>query len=441
VHLTTKIYVQNERIPFFDLTINNPLQAANTISFSTDEPLDFDLNPQIQVMGDNHKPFGGFIDKDTERETDLGYAYDCMDYTKLLYGKLYRGWNNKTASEIITELLHHRGLNTGGITPTTKRYPELIFHSKKVVDVCHQLANLESNMEFFVNSDNVAILRTIPEIKEGYVFYPPSYTDLSLSQDTRDIITAVSSFGEDDRFLGQVKDDTLLGRYGFIEDIISDASLKTETEGLAKAKELFNSGSKIVFSGNITTPLLKEMMSGIWIIIIPPSWSKYSAKSYYVQNVRTTINESTEEHQIDLLNGQPTPPSEWIYEAPGQTQGTVTGSIIIPAEIIYSISDPVAAKAKELGNPRAIRRWIDANIKYEFYYNFKYNPVQVLQVGKGNCYDQSLLFVQMCQAIGYEAYRRCGQVCNGYAHCDAMVYIDGRWIVADVTCASRNELE
>nr|WP_319372448.1 transglutaminase-like domain-containing protein [uncultured Methanobacterium sp.] len=414
------------------------MQAADTATINTDEPFDFELNPQVQIIGE-HRSFGGFITKD--RETDEGYAYDCMDWTRLLHGKLYRAFHNYTSSEIIIELLNHRGLNTGGITATAKKHNEVVFHNKKVVDVCHQLANLETDMEFFVNSDNVAILRTIPKLTEGYVFYPPSFIDLQLSQDSSNIITAVSAFGEDDRFLAQVKDDALIGKYGFIEDIISDTSLKTEAEGLAKAKELFNSGSKIEFSGSITTPLLDKMAAGQWIIIIPPSWSKYGIKSYYTQNVRTTINTDTEEQQIDLLNGQPSPPSEWIYESPGQTQGTFTNNYTLPSEIILSISDPVAAKARELGNPRAIRRWIDANIQYEFYYDFKYTPLQVLTVRKGNCYDQSLLFVQMCEAIGYSAYRRCGQICNGYAHCDALVYIDGSWIQVDVTCASRNQLE
>lgn len=356
-----------------------------------------------------------------------------------MYGKIFKGFHNKTISEIASELLEQCGVNTGGLDPTTKRHPELIFHSKKIVDVCHQLANLEGK-EFFVNPDNVAVLRDVPPIKEGYVFYPPSYTDLQFQQDSSNIITAVSTFGEDDRFLAQVKDDSLIATYGFIEDIVSDTSLKTADEGKAKATELFNTSNKIVFSGSINTPLLDKMVAGTWIIIIPPQWSQYTAKSFYVQNVRTSINENTEEHQVDLLNGQPTPPSEWIYEEPGRTSGIVTGSITIPAEIIYSVTDPVALKAKELGDPRTIRRWIDANIQYEFYYDFKYNPVQVLQYRRGNCYDQSLLFVQMVQSLGYQAYRRCGQVCNGYAHCDAMIFLDGRWIQVDVTCASRNQL-
>ncbi len=437
MYLTTKIYVQNERIPFFDLTINNPLQAADTATFTTDEPVDFEMNPKVQIVGDDHRSFGGFITK--PRETDEGYTYDCMDWTRAMYGKIFKGWHNKTISEIASELLEQCGVNTGGLNPTTKRHKELIFHSEKIFDVCHQLANLEGK-EFFVNPDNVAVLRNIPAITKGYVFYPPSYTDLQFQQDSSNIISAVSAFGEDDRFLAQVKDAGLIATYGFIEDIISDTSLKTADEGRAKATELFNTNNKIVFSGSISTLLLDKMVSGTWIIIIPPQWSQYAAKSYYVQNVRTTINENTEEHQIDLLNGQPAPPSEWIYEAPGRTSGVVSGSITIPAEIIYSVSDPVALKAQQLGDPRTIRRWIDANIAYEFYYNFKYNPVQVLQYRKGNCYDQSLLFVQMVQSLGYQAYRRCGQVCNGYAHCDALVFIEGRWIQVDTTCASRNQL-
>lgn len=434
LRLTTKLYVQNERIPFFDLTINNPLQAADTATFTTDEPVDFDMNPQVQIEGD-HRSFGGFITKD--RETDEGYSYECMDWTRLLHGKLYRGWQNKTSSEIILELLTQRGLNTGGITKTSKRHSELIFHNKKVVDVCHQLANLEDDMEFFVNSDNVALLRSLPDITEGYVFYPQSYTDIQLNHDSGNIITAVKAFGENDKFLYSLKDVALIAKYGLIDDIIADTSLKTASEAKVKVKELFDESTKIEFNGSITTPLLEKMAAGMWIIVIPPEWSKYSVKSYYTQNVKTTISENTEEQQIDLLNGQPTPPSEWIYETPGSTGGTVTGSITPPSGIG---TDPITLKAKELGNPRNIRRWIDANIAYEFYYNFKYTPLQVLQYRRGNCYDQSLLFVQMCQAIGYQAYRRCGQVCNSYAHCDALVFIDGHWIVADVTCANRNQL-
>lgn len=435
--MSTQILVENLPIPFSDVTINNPIQAADTATFSTTEPLDLEMNPQVRIIG-KHWPFGGFVTK--EQETEEGYTYDCMDWTRLLYGKIYQGWQNKTSSEIINYLLERRGVSFGGVQPTTKRHSEVIFHSKKVIDVCHQLANLETNMEFFVNADNVAVLRPVPEIKEGYVFYPPSYTDLQFTNDASNIITSVSVYGESDRFLSQVKDMSLFAKYGELEDILSDTSLKTADEGRAKATELFNEHNKIEFTGSLNTILLDKMHSGIWIIIIPPKWSKFTAKTYYVQNVRTTINENTEEHQIDLLNGQPAPPSEWIYETPDRTSGIVSGGITIPAEIIYNVSDPVAAKARELGDPRTIRRWIDANIQYEFYYDFKYNPVQVLQYRRGNCYDQSLLFCNMVQSLGYQAYRRCGQVCNGYAHCDALVFIEGRWIQVDVTCASRNQL-
>lgn len=437
--MATNIYVGKDHLPFFDITLNNPLQAADTATFATSEPVDFDMNQKIQIAGDHH-PFGGFITKD--HETDEGFSYDCMDWTRLLYGKIYKSFQNKTSSQIIIEALQGRGVNTGGITSTSKKYSELIFHSEKVVDVCHQLANLETNMEFFVNQDNVAVFRQIPESKEGYVFYPRSYSDLSFTQDSSNIITDVSVYGEDDRFLAKIQDFSLTAKYGIIEDIIADSSLKTADEGKAKGTELFNQHNKIEFSGSISTPLLPKMRAGIWIIIIPPEWSSYSAKAYYVQNVRTTINETTEEHQIDLLNGQPAPPSEWIYEAPGQTKGTISGNIPTFDSIISHIQvlDPITAKARELGDPRSIRRWIDANIQYQFYYDFQYTPLEVLQYRKGNCYDQSLLLVQMCQSIGVQAYRRCGQTCGGYAHCDAMVFVDGRWIVADVTCASRNQL-
>lgn len=93
-----------------------------------------------------------------------------------------------------------------------------------------------------------------------------------------------------------------------------------------------------------------------------------------------------------------------------------------------------------VNTPRQIRQWIDAHIKYVLYFDPKYSPAQVKSQGWGNCCDQSLLFVVMCQARGYQARLHKNQKCNGYSHWNAEVKINGRWIVADVTCSKLNKL-
>jgi transglutaminase-like putative cysteine protease len=147
--------------------------------------------------------------------------------------------------------------------------------------------------------------------------------------------------------------------------------------------------------------------------------------------VKTTINKTTMEQQIDLVSGKPAPPSEWIYEAPTSSSSS------------SSSSGTVAEKAKALGTPRAFRRWIDANVPYKFYYNHKsgHSPEDIVanpSIG-GNCWDQTKLFQAMCSATGYKT-QFIHAMCNGYRHVNCKVYIDGRWITADCTCSHLNRL-
>lgn len=100
----------------------------------------------------------------------------------------------------------------------------------------------------------------------------------------------------------------------------------------------------------------------------------------------------------------------------------------------------IQSLAEQLKNPRNIRKWIDDNIEYQFYYNKRRTPEQVLTDKLGNCMDQSDLFVALCTAINYSSYRVCGQICNGYRHCNVRVIIGAKEYVADTTCHKLNKL-
>jgi hypothetical protein len=90
--------------------------------------------------------------------------------------------------------------------------------------------------------------------------------------------------------------------------------------------------------------------------------------------------------------------------------------------------------------PKQVHNWINAHIKYQFYYDHKYSVSHVVSRGAGNCVDQALLFIYIVEKLGYTARLACGKVCNGYGHCNAEIRINGRWIVEDSTCSKLNRL-
>lgn len=293
--MATQIYINNKTVPYSDLTITDNLQSANTIQFTSPSYIE-DMSI-VHVIGD-HQPFGGFIMKRPEGET-ADYQYTGIDFTRLLNGKIYSSYYNKTSSQIILDLLEKRGMKTGGIAKTTKKHSKLIFKNKKAIDVCHQLANLESKTEFFVNSDGVAVLRKIPEYQKGYIFGHPSiFGDYDLSYDPTDIITGVVVIGENDKNLYSHSDKTLVAKYGHMSDVLEDSSLKTKTAAINAYEKQMREKGKIEFSGSLKTPILKDMKSGLYITLLPQSWSRLGVKNYYVQTVKTVINSNTQEQQI-----------------------------------------------------------------------------------------------------------------------------------------------
>jgi hypothetical protein len=107
---------------------------------------------------------------------------------------------------------------------------------------------------------------------------------------------------------------------------------------------------------------------------------------------------------------------------------------------IDSNTSDASTLGRSLGTPQAIRQWIVNNIKYQFYYNKRRNPSQVLRDKRANCYDQADLAVEMMKGAGYTAYRVCGIKCGRYGHCNGKVNVDGQIITFDTTCKKLNKL-
>lgn len=541
------IFVDGKSIPFTDLVINDRDHSANTASFKSVYKLA--EMKHVSIQGDIPE-FGGQITR--RKKAEEGYSYECMDYTRLLHGKIKKTYKKKTGSYIIKKLLKSHGVKTGGITTTKRKHGKLVFKDKKIIDICHQIANLQYNdtsetsssgtvasssknvvtaasavngtcnkcgwtpkkkvsfvnecpfckkkgvlgrlkwspkgasqqewtcskcgadfcakcgkekingstvyltkanettttstksssksktpqkkvrMVFSVSVDGVGRLKKVPQEETGYVFYPGSYSDYELDYDASDVISIVRVYGENDKGLYSYKNKKMIAKYGYISELVFDSSIKTKTRAKKKAKNIFKEKGKIEFSGSFAIPILPKMVSGKFCAFQEPDGS---VKTYYVQEVTTTVNENTAEQKVSVLDGKPATPSDWLYTKPSTTSTSTTG-----AGSSSGVSAIVANKAKELKTPKACRIWIDANIEYDYYYNYRHLPEKVMKRKAANCMDQARLFCQMMKVQGYSCSVVCGKSCNGIAHCNAEVKINGRKIVVDTTCSKLNRL-
>lgn len=283
-------------------------------------------------------------------------------------------------------------------------------------------------MEFSVSTDGIGRLKKVPKESKGYVFYPGSYSDYDLTYDATDVVTIVKVYGENDKGLYKYQNKKMIAKYGYISELLFDNTIKTKDKAKKKAKKLFKEKGKVEFAGTIKTAILPKMKAGMKVAFKSPYGG---ADTYYSQEVTTTVDSDTADMKIQLLDGKPAKPSEWTYSKP--TSNSSSGST-------KGVSKVVSAKAKELKTPKACRKWIDANIKYDYYYNYKYTPEEVMKRKLANCMDQARLFCQMMKVQGYTCKVVCGKYCNGIKHCNAELKMNGRTIVVDTACSKLNRL-
>ena len=522
-----------QSVPYYSLDLLHQIQAANTATFESPEY--YAEGSRVQIQGD-HKPFGGTIEKRTEK-TD-GYSYECIDFTKQFFGQFGNGgFENVTASQVLKFNLIQLGLPTSGIVPSTVIWPNLVFNNAKVIDVFHQLAYLDGK-EFYMNPDGIPIFDYPHSAIEGWIFTPNNgLTDYGLVNDTSNLITYVSVIGADDNFLfREWADDGLVATYGSIQEVINDSNLTTEDQAKTAADNLLAEKARVDISGNITIPTIMDIGGGEWCAFRPPSWSKSQIQPYYIQSVKTSITPDNQEQTLTLLNGKPTPPDEWVYTNPdgtkvvttssqvcSQTPGvdSVCGSMkptckycvynkvpwkefykcwvnkcpfcggkllnnpkhadggewtcascgadfcgvcghekLYPARKILTPSagqggqttctnvstttSPPAPTITATGiaackTPQQVRQWVDAHIKYSFYWNCHYTDQQVLKQGWGNCCDQTHLCMDYIAALGYKV-RRIHTTCSGLGHYNWQVLLNGRWVTGDTVCSHLNQL-
>ena len=123
---------------------------------------------KINIVYEGVNIFGGQIVE--TKETEAGYEYNCLDYTRLLFGKWPFSKTNVRVSDLIKQTVEYVGMPTSGIQTTPTVWPKLSASNQKRIDTCLQMANHEG-WEFHVNIDGIPILQPQPDPTEGYVFF------------------------------------------------------------------------------------------------------------------------------------------------------------------------------------------------------------------------------------------------------------------------------
>ena len=216
---TDKYQTSFSSIPFNNASITFNSAKASTANFNSIEKL-FE-GDRIRIVGDNHRPFGGLITKPGSKLKDGAYSYECVDYTKLFFGKVTGTFSNKTSYEIIKSLVDKLNYSAAGLKATTKKHSTVSWKATTYWDIIQQLRWLDYKagqlIECYVNEDGTLIYRPLAQTHEGYIF--KSAYDYSQEYDAKDIVTGVTLYAENNGVvtnLASIEDTNLSAVWGQI---------------------------------------------------------------------------------------------------------------------------------------------------------------------------------------------------------------------------------
>ena len=322
---------QSVTVPYYSLHITYNLYAANQVTF--DSPTYYEDMSKIHIVGKN-KPFGGQIFE--TKETPTGHEYNCLDYTRLLFGKWPFNKKNVRVSDVIKETVAYVGMPTSGIMKTSVVHKTLAAPNQKRIDTCQQMANLEG-LEFHVNQDGIPILRDQPEATAGYIFFTQESTsDYSVDYNDSDLVDSVYVLGENNVLLYKYADQSMIVKYGYLEDFITDSSISDEGDAITQAEALFKQSNDPRYAGTLSVPDVLPIGEGEWMVFVPPKWSKETINAFYTKQVDITIDSNTCDTQIQFLDSQPAPPDEWIYTDPTTNEQVPTFNAVASGDMIYT---------------------------------------------------------------------------------------------------------
>ena len=409
---------------------NDNYYSPSSLSFESVESIEgfSDIHLHYSQDGENLTVFGGLDVKVDEKLGGNKYTVDSHE--RRLQEPMTKVFpKGKTALQIIKWVCKENNVNMGKCVKTKKKLGKLAFEKKKPIDICHQVATLEKNLIFIMNSDGLAQLKKIPSQEKGYVFNLSNVFDYDLGYDYSDIKTGVKVYGKSNKLLYSYNNKKMVAQYGVINEIVSDDSITTKSQAKSKGQAVFKEKKNPVFSGTIVLPgILPYLKGGSWC-----SFKAFSGgyRNFWIGNVTTTISNTERSQKLTLYDGKPAPPSDWIYNPPDTNKEGAVGNV----KAVKGLPQEIADKANSLGSLEKVHDFVKA-FRYEFYYcnNKKKGLSKTYSDRAGNCYDKNNLFKYMARQLGYTAHVKCGQNCKGYAHCVCFVNVNGQTWRYDTTC-------
>lgn len=305
-------------IPFSNLKYVQKAYDIDTVSFKS--PVYLAQGSDIRVLG-NFPTFGGKINN---INSDGGiYTYEANSYEDLLRGGVKASFIKKSSSYIIKNVLKAHKIGIGGIKNTKSKHASLIFKNVSALDICHQIATLQSEFAlFYVNSDRIGVFKKLPSQYMGIVLKPGNYADSSVTSDTANIITAVKVYGKKDanKLLFSYKNKKLIAKYGVITEIIMDEDITTKSKAKKEAKVLFKKEAHAELEAVVIIPAISEYkkLQPNQYMVLYDRFGKW--KKYWIEKI--TNNKGTRE--LKLLSDKADLPDSWTYKPPSSNKSNCT---------------------------------------------------------------------------------------------------------------------
>ena len=165
-------------------------------------------------------------------------------------------------------------------------------------------------------------------------------------------------------------------------------------------------------------------------------------------SVQWSADEQTLICDLDLRYGPENPDGLEVPEAGTQysDSGGSTGTNVknVSANISQAAAQITAGCSTLDQKALAIYNWVDANVRYSFYYGSRYSSSQMLQGKQGNCWDTAYLIYDLCSAAGVkcEVYNGTYRFLNGtYGHLWNKIEYGGKMVFADTGYGSTGSIK
>ena len=106
-----------------------------------------------------------------------------------------------------------------------------------------------------------------------------------------------------------------------------------------------------------------------------------------------------------------------------------------PSAFVQQKALDIVGNSTGLTALKKICKFMDKNIAYKKYFDFHRTARMVIELGSGNCCDQTRCFLELCDAAGLtEYYTLCYVHVSGHIYAKVIQKSNGKWAYVD--CAS-----